>query len=464
MKPTNKHEWTRMDLLGICRIIGTKWNNLAQRSQGILPCSLRSLGVNKKWLATAFLVFSFSSFAEVSNLMNYQGRLQDDLGLPMDGNLPMSISVYDQDVNGTQLYFQDMGSVPVQNGVFSFNFGDETILTVLTNAQCCTEVVVDGNIMVPRQRLVAVPYAFQARTVQGDHIRVSSAALILSPDPDEKEGAQIVWGGGTNDGVTAYVDWNTDVYRETFRIFVGRHSLNQQPRVDIFNASSSGLEAGLYVQGKAGIGMHDPGSGYQFGVDGKIKSTDGMVLVGPLGGDQVLELRADDAVSKIVWHDPDQAHYMMGIDPEDGHKFKFGYGASSFSEYEGITITHGNSCQMGVGTADPQSRLHVNGGDIRVSGGSFIDDGATLNVPDYVFEDGYLLMNLDELAAYIEKEKHLPNMPSRDEVKADGLNMSEFQMRLLEKIEELTLHIIKQQQEIERQHEEIELLKSNVEE
>lgn len=104
---------------------------------------------------------------------------------------------------------------------------------------------------------------------------------------------------------------------------------------------------------------------------------------------------------------------------------------------------------VGVGTLAPSSKLHVSGGDIRVSGGSFIDDGTTLNVPDYVFEDSYERMTIEELAAFVRAEKHLPNVPSAREIANAGLNVSEFQMRLLEKIEELTLYTIELKAEIE---------------
>jgi hypothetical protein len=64
--------------------------------------------------------------------------------------------------------------------------------------------------------------------------------------------------------------------------------------------------------------------------------------------------------------------------------------------------------------------------------------------PDYVFENDYHLNSLDFVEAYIEKNKHLPNMPSAGELKAEpfGLNLGEMQGRQMEKIEELFLHVI----------------------
>jgi hypothetical protein len=110
---------------------------------------------------------------------------------------------------------------------------------------------------------------------------------------------------------------------------------------------------------------------------------------------------------------------------------------------------------VGIGAENPQDKLEVSGGNIRVTGGSFIDDGTTLNVPDYVFEEDYHLMPLDELQVYIAQEKHLPNVPSLEEIKKNGLNLSQFQIRLLEKAEELTLYTLKQQEMLEARQQQI---------
>jgi len=75
-------------------------------------------------------------------------------------------------------------------------------------------------------------------------------------------------------------------------------------------------------------------------------------------------------------------------------------------------------------------------------------NGATLNVPDYVFEDDYELMPLEELQAFITKHGHLPGIASADEVQAEGLDLGGAQMSQLQKIEELTLYTLQQQRSL----------------
>lgn len=77
--------------------------------------------------------------------------------------------------------------------------------------------------------------------------------------------------------------------------------------------------------------------------------------------------------------------------------------------------------------------------------------------PDYVFEPDYNLMPLTDLENYVNTNKHLPNVPSASDIEKDGnnLDISKMTYVLLEKIEELTLYTIKQQQEIELLKEQI---------
>ena len=68
--------------------------------------------------------------------------------------------------------------------------------------------------------------------------------------------------------------------------------------------------------------------------------------------------------------------------------------------------------------------------------------------PDYVFSDKYSLMPLLEVEKFIQTEKHLPNIPSENEMVLNGIDLSEMNILLMEKIEELVLYSIDQQKQI----------------
>lgn len=71
---------------------------------------------------------------------------------------------------------------------------------------------------------------------------------------------------------------------------------------------------------------------------------------------------------------------------------------------------------------------------------------------DFVFEPTYKLMALPTLASYLKQYKHLPNIPSAKEVETKGYNVSEMDAKLLQTVEELTLHVI----EIDNQNQQLQ--------
>lgn len=71
--------------------------------------------------------------------------------------------------------------------------------------------------------------------------------------------------------------------------------------------------------------------------------------------------------------------------------------------------------------------------------------------PDYVFAENYKLPDLNNLENFINVNKHLPNIPSADEVKNGGILLGDMNAKLLEKIEELSLYIIQLNKKIEAQ-------------
>jgi hypothetical protein len=97
--------------------------------------------------------------------------------------------------------------------------------------------------------------------------------------------------------------------------------------------------------------------------------------------------------------------------------------------------------RVGIGTTSPQHLLHV-AGTIGAQEVIVSSTGA-----DYVFEPGYRLAPLGEVADYIKANHHLPEIPSAKDVEEKGVGLGEMQSKLLAKIEELTLHMIAAEKE-----------------
>jgi hypothetical protein len=171
----------------------------------------------------------------------------------------------------------------------------------------------------------------------------------------------------------------------------------------------------------------------------------------------------------------------VGPNPNTGPAFNFGYSGASFGRSSGFfnvrpdgaatlpnpslrfavgnvqaMIIAGNG-NVGIGQfgavvgsnpgTTPSQKLEVQG---NVRAAAFISN--TTTYPDYVFKSDYKLMPLPQVAAYIKKEGHLPGVASEQEVQAQGgVNMSELQMTLLQKVEELTLYTIQQDDTIQNQ-------------
>ncbi len=73
---------------------------------------------------------------------------------------------------------------------------------------------------------------------------------------------------------------------------------------------------------------------------------------------------------------------------------------------------------------------------------------------DYVFAPDYKLMPLEDVEQFTKENKHLPNVPSADDMVKEGLDVTKTSAKLMEKIEELTLYVIEMNKEIKALKEE----------
>ncbi len=101
------------------------------------------------------------------------------------------------------------------------------------------------------------------------------------------------------------------------------------------------------------------------------------------------------------------------------------------------------------GVGDGPEMTLTTAGDMTIAGNYFSTAcvSPTPCAPDYVFEDDYDLMPLSDLAAFVAANRHLPNVPAATEL-TGPINMTKMQMTLLEKIEELALYTLAQEETI----------------
>jgi hypothetical protein len=120
------------------------------------------------------------------------------------------------------------------------------------------------------------------------------------------------------------------------------------------------------------------------------------------------------------------------------------------------------STRVKIGAANyPSSSSY----ELAVGGGIFAEEVRVelQPWPDYVFEQGYDLKPLSEVARYIQTEKHLPGVTAAKEVAQNGLNLGEMQKMQMEKIEELYLHLIDMDSKMKAMQAENAALKAKVE-
>ncbi len=152
--------------------------------------------------------------------------------------------------------------------------------------------------------------------------------------------------------------------------------------------------------------------------------------------------------------------------------------------YTGMVLKTGNTTRLSVVAAGSNPEITGAGsgvlrirnssdgmyfysnGQISIGGGGAVATGYTVSVegkliattvtslpfgswPDYVFEKDYKLRPLAEVKKYIEENKHLPGIPPAAIVAKEGIELGDISKRLTEKIEELTLYIIQQQEQLD---------------
>lgn len=177
----------------------------------------------------------------------------------------------------------------------------------------------------------------------------------------------------------------------------------------------------------------------------------GNVGIGTSTPDFPLEVEVPDNTNGIILGNSFGARFFMKVNEIGGGQLF----VRSFDGHDRIFLNaDGQSFflnRVGIGlnpTSNPNNyMLAVNG---LVGSKEVMIENSSSTWPDYVFAEDYELMPLNELAKFISTKKHLPNIPSANEIETQGGHkVGEINQKLLEKVEELTLYLIDQNQQIQ---------------
>jgi len=134
--------------------------------------------------------------------------------------------------------------------------------------------------------------------------------------------------------------------------------------------------------------------------------------------------------------------------------------ANAYANYPTMSLVTANIRRL---TIDQNGNIGINTTDTKGYkfgvNGSMIANSIVVKVypwSDYVFKPDYQLRSLAEVKAYIDKNQHLPEIPSAQEVANNGINLGEMNSLLLKKVEELTLYLIEKDKTEKEQQVKIE--------
>lgn len=137
-------------------------------------------------------------------------------------------------------------------------------------------------------------------------------------------------------------------------------------------------------------------------------------------------------------------HLSCKINPNNARAFLFSTGGYQYKpeinfSAGGYTFDGGDMTVNGKITCKEELKVaSINTKDVNVE---------MSNAADYVFDENYDLKSLNEVESFVKENKHLPGMPSAAEMAENGMSVATMSNLLLEKVEELTLHMIRLEKE-----------------
>jgi hypothetical protein len=271
---------------------------LRREEQEMKPARFLPLGV-------LILIFAFSTllFADVPQMINYQGKITTPTGALVDTTVQMTFTIYDDSTSGNVLWADTLGSVAVEKGIFS---------VLLGSGNPIPDSVFDGNVrylgtkvgsdteMTPRKAIVSVAYARTDGdwTISGNDLyRLDGnvgigtdnplTSLYVYRDTNAFVGISIENPNTESNSCEGIYFWNEDIGIAGIRLFDEGHA-SYPARMNIFNNrpdgsihfGTAGQLSRMTVTNDGNIGIGTTAPDEELHVVGNIKMVDGNQAAG----------------------------------------------------------------------------------------------------------------------------------------------------------------------------------------
>ena len=315
-------------------------------------------------------LFLAASAQGQSPMINYQGKLTDIEGQPLDGTVSIQFSIYSQETGGTALWAETQSSLSVQNGIFNVLLGSVNPLpeSLFDGHERWLGLRVGSDAeMSPRQQIVSVGYALRADKaneaddadmVDGQHASNFASATHDHDAAYVNEGqANSITGGMIVNGTVQEADLSFDV--------PDGHSLDA--------ADGNPIDA-LYVNndGKVGIGTTSP--------------TDFLQIEGDPAWLTLSTKTLGSGSSCVRYKEAGSLKWTVGYSPNQNEFFFYNHPRNQTS----LNIVD-NTGNVGVGDLTPKAKLDV-AGTIRATNYNEIGSGVGVELGYYTpGEFGYVV-------------------------------------------------------------------------
>lgn len=298
-------------------------------------------------------------------------------------------------------------------------------------------------------------------SVQAQNLNPPVGIGTTTPSPDF---SLHVVGKSRFDGTTHFGDWyDPIVYGKGIQISRPPDQGDNQFHLSFVRAGISVAGMG-FLRNSSVFGIQNIGDNSQ--ANGIFLDAGGRVGIGVRNPDQRLLVAGNVAVANlgdkigVAMHDhmiydgQDQPHYGMQwtLDSwaanEGPTYWLSGYGGMKFFTGGAPQMAITRTGNVGIGNVSRNNmyKLAVEGTiaarRVKVTQETWAD---------FVFDAAYVLPPLKEVELFTKEKGHLPGIPAAAEIAQQGLDLGDMQLRHMQKIEELTLYLIQQQQQLESQ-------------